>query len=41
MRVVDLTDLAVVEETALQSVAPAWGGFFCVGTACGLFCIGI
>lgn len=31
MRVVDLSDLQVVEETALQSVVPAWGGLFCFG----------
>ncbi len=41
MRFVDLSDLEVVEETALQSVTPAWGGFFCAGTVCGLICIGL
>ncbi len=41
MRFIDLSDLEVVEETALQSVTPAWGGFFCVGTMCGLICIGL
>ena len=41
MRFNDLSELEVIEETALQAAAPEWGGLVCIGGACGLICIGI
>jgi len=39
MTFIDLTDLEVIEETALQSAFPEWGGLVCAGGVCGLICV--
>nr|WP_290665868.1 hypothetical protein [Ardenticatena sp.] len=39
MTFIDLTDLEIIEETALQSAFPDWGGLVCAGGACGLICV--
>lgn len=36
---IDLSDMEIIEETALQAAVPEWGGLVCAGGVCGLICV--